>query len=70
MGEIWTDVAATRLGRVLGHGDIENVVDIVKEVFASGASEGVKRFRDETITNLGMSAKAVVDELINLAASH
>ena len=67
MSEIWTDVAAKRLGRVLGHGDVENVGDIVKEVLASGTAEGVKEFRDETITNLGTSAKAIVDELVNLA---
>ena len=66
MSEVWTDVAAKRLGRIIGHGDIENVVDIVKEVLESGAAEGVKKFRDETITNLGTSAKAVVDELMRL----
>ena len=64
MSEIWTDAAAKRLGRVIGHEEVGNVVDIVTEVLASGAAEGVKKFRDETITNLGSSAKAVVDELV------
>ena len=67
MSEIWTDSAAKRLGRVLGHEEVGNVVEIVKEVLESGAAEGVKKFRDETITNLGTSAKAVVDELMSLA---
>ena len=64
MSEIWTDVAAKRLGRVVGHGDIADIVSIVKEVLESGAAEGVRRLRDETIANLGTSAKAVVDELV------
>ena len=67
MSEMWTDSAARRLGRVLGHGDVANVVEIVREVLGAGAAEGVKSFRDETIANLGCSAKAVVDELANLA---
>lgn len=67
MSEIWTDSAAKRLGRVLGHEEVGNVVEIVKEVLASGTAEDVKSFRDETITNLGNSAKAVVDELVGLA---
>lgn len=64
MSEIWTDVAAKRLGRVLGHGDIGNIVTIVGEVLKGGAAEGVRQFRDETITNLGCAAKAVVDQLV------
>ena len=67
MSEIWTDVAAKRLGRVLGHGDVGNIVEIVEAVLASGAVDGVRKLRDETIANLGSSAKAVVDELMNLA---
>ena len=64
MSEIWTDVAAKRLGRVLGHGDIGKIVTIVWEVLKGGAVEGVRQLRDETITNLGYSAKAVVDQLV------
>ena len=67
MSEIWTDVAAKRLGRVLGHEDVGNIVEIVESVLASGAVDGVRKLRDETIANLGGSAKAVVDELMNLA---
>lgn len=67
MSEIWTDVVARRLGRVLGHGDVGGIVEIVKDVFESGAADGVKKLRDETIANLGSSAKAVVDELMRLA---
>ena len=63
MSEIWTDSAAKRLGRVAGHDDIANIVSIVKDVLESGAAEGVRKFRDETIANLGVSAKFVVDEL-------
>lgn len=64
MSEIWTESAATRLGRVIGHAEIENVVAIVAEMLEHGAAEGVRKFRDETITNLGSSAKAVVDEMV------
>ena len=67
MSEIWTDSAAKRLGRVLGHAEAGNVVEVVKGVLESGAAEGIEKFRDETITNLGTSAKAVVDELVGLA---
>ena len=67
MSEIWTDSAAKRLGRALGHEEARNIVEIVKEVLESGAAEGIEKFRDETITNLGASAKAVVDELVGLA---
>ena len=63
MSEIWTDSAAKRLGRVIGHKEVGDIVSIVKDVLESGAVEGVRKFRDETITNLGRSAEAVVDEL-------
>lgn len=68
MSEIWTDVAARRLGRVIGHDDIGNIVPIVKDVLASGSGESLVSFRTDTITNLGCSAKAVVDELVDLAS--
>ena len=67
MSDIWTDSAAKRLGKVLGHYEIEDIVQIVGEVLSGGASEGVRRFRDETITNLGTSAKAIADQLVSLA---
>ena len=65
MTEIWTDVAAKRLGRVLGHGDVGDIVEIVKDVLESGAADGVKKLRAETIANLGSSAKAVVNALVD-----
>ena len=67
MSEIWTDSAARRLGRVIGHEDMADIVSIVGDVLSEGASDGVRQFRDETITNLGSSVKAVVDELVGLA---
>lgn len=67
MSEIWTDSAAKRLGRIIGHEELGDIVSIVKDVLESGAAEGVRKFRDETITNLGRSAVAVVDELKSLA---
>ena len=70
MSEIWTDTAAKRLGRVIGHDDIEDIVQIVKEVLASGASGDVRKFRDETMVNLGTSAKATVDWVMSLVGSN
>ena len=67
MSEIWTDAAAKRLGRVVGHEDISRIVEIVREVIESGATDGIRKFRDETIENLGSSAKAIVDELVSRA---
>ena len=67
MSEIWTDSAAKRLGCVLTHSDIDDIVSIVNGVLESGAANGVRSFRDETISNLGTSAKAIVDELVSLA---
>lgn len=64
MSEIWTDIAAPRLGRVLTHVDLKNVVPIVKDVLAAGPAS-VRDFRDATITNLGSSAKAIADYLIS-----
>lgn len=65
MEEIWTDTAAKRLGRVLGHGDIENIVTIVRDVLSSGATTDIRIFRDETIVNLGSSANAIVDWVLH-----
>jgi len=66
MSEIWTDKAAKHLGRVLGHNDIDSIVNIVKEVLSSKTVGDVRSFKTETITNLGVSAKAVVDVLSEL----
>ena len=66
--EIWTDVAAGRLGRVLGHDDISALPGIVKDILTSG-STSVREFRDQTISNLGTSAKAIVDILMKEVAS-
>lgn len=64
MSEIWTDSASRRLGRVLTHSDIDDIVSIVKGVLESGLNNDVRAFRDETISNLGISAKAIVNALI------
>ena len=67
MSEIWTDAAARRIGRVIGHDGVGAMVDIVREVLSGGAAEGVLKFRDETITNLGSSARAIADFLVSEA---
>jgi len=41
-------------------------VNIVKEVLSSKTVGDVRSFKTETITNLGVSAKAVVDVLSEL----
>lgn len=64
----WVDEAAPKLGRVLNHESIAFIVPIVKEVLASGRASDVLAFRSETITNLGSSAKAIVDVLVKEAA--
>ena len=64
MSEIWTESAARHLGKVLGHDDIANIIPIVNEVLAGGAADGVRQFRDETIANLGSSAKSIVKALV------
>lgn len=67
MSEVWTDSVAIRLGRVVGHKDIDNIVDIIKEMLSEvHVKEGLRLCRDETITNLGTSAKAIVDGLLSL----
>ena len=62
MSEIWTDLAAPKLGRVLTHADIDSVVLVVGEVLKTGAAD-VRLFRAETITNLGESHKAITEFL-------
>lgn len=64
MSEIWTDAAAKRLGRVLGHDDLDGVVPVITSILESGKVSDVREFRSETIVNLGTSAKAVVDALL------
>ena len=63
MSEIWTEAAAKRLGRVLRHDNVEDIVHIVNEVLSEGIADGVRQYRDETISNLGSSAKAIVEML-------
>lgn len=70
MSEIWTDSAARRLGRVLTHADVADIVSIVKDVLQSGAANDIKAFRDETMSNLGTSAKAIVDALVEEVERH
>jgi hypothetical protein len=52
-----------RIGRVLDHSTVSNLIQTVEEVLKSG-SESVREFRDATITNLGSSAKVIVDVMI------
>jgi CDP-glycerol glycerophosphotransferase (TagB/SpsB family) len=67
MSEIWTDAAAKRLGRVLGHDDLDGVVPVITSILESGKVSDVREFRSETIVNLGTSAKAVVDIMLSEA---
>ena len=65
MSEIWTDVAAPRLGRVLEKKSIGDLVDIVQGMFDTPAAvDEVIAFRTATITNLGTSARAIADFLV------
>lgn len=66
MREIWTEKAAHRLGKVLTHQTLSTVVEVVKEVLTAGGASSatsISDFRDETMVNIGISAKAVVDFL-------
>ena len=65
--EIWTDVAAGRLGRVLNHNNIASLPEVVRDILSTGPTS-VREFRDATISNLGTSAKAIVDVLLKEAA--
>ena len=65
MSEIWTDVAALRLGQVIRKEEIGNIVEIVNGVLDTPATaEEVVAFRSATITNLGTSAQAIADFLV------
>ena len=65
MSEIWTDVAASRLGRVIRKEEIGNIVEIVNGVLNTPAvADEVVTFRAATITNLGTSAQAIADFLV------
>ena len=64
MSEIWTDTSAGRLGRVLTHADMGGIVATVSEILESGTANDVRAFKSETISNLGASARAVVDALL------
>lgn len=66
MSEIWTDSVVNRLGRVVGHESIGNIAEIVNEIVSTDRTyEELQRFRDEVITNLGTSAKVIVDKLLS-----
>ncbi len=68
MSEIWTDVAAPRLGRVLGKDDIGDIVGVVRSVLdIMSTSDEVIAFRAATITNLGTSAHAIAEFLVKEA---
>ncbi len=65
MSEIWTDIAAPRLGRVIDKDGVGGIVEVVKSVLDTpAASDEVIAFRTTTITNLGISAKAIADFLV------
>ena len=65
MSEIWTDIAAPRLGRVLGKDDVGDIVGVVHSVLDTpAAADDVIAFRTDTITNLGTSAQAIADFLV------
>ena len=68
MSEIWTDVAAPRLGRVVGKKEIGEIVQIVNGVLNTpAAADEVVAFRTSTITNLGTSAHAIAEFLVKEA---
>lgn len=67
MSEIWTDKAARKLGRVLDHSTICSIVSTVGGVLKDGTMS-IGELRDGTITNLGTSAKAVVNLLLREVA--
>lgn len=63
MSSIWTDEVADKLGRVITHANVGGMVEIVKDVLASSATSN-RQLREETIANLGMSHKKIVDFMI------
>ena len=76
MSEIWADTAAHRISRVLDHASVAEIAKEARTLLpASDGSGGlsasadgsagsmIRQFRDETIVNLGTSAKAIVDFL-------
>lgn len=71
--EQWVDVAAPKLGAVLDHDTIGTLVSEVEglrlKVEQRNDSNSVITFRNETISNLGSSAKAIVDVLVKEAAN-
>lgn len=65
MGEIWTDVAAPRLGHVINHDTLGTLTETVRNMLdTQSVSDGIADFRSATITNLGQSAQVIVDFLI------
>lgn len=71
--EQWVDVAAPKLGAVLNHDSIKTLVETVKDltstVHLQPSPSPLTLFRTETISNLGSSARAIVDVLIKEAAN-
>ncbi len=67
--EIWTDVVAPRLGRVVGKDAIGDLAGIVQNVLSSPATtDAIVALRDATVANLGASASAIADFLVQEAA--
>lgn len=78
----WVDVAAPKLGAVLNHDTIGMLTDKVKELTSTlqlqlptptitnpTSTSPIVAFRNETISNLGTSAKVIVDVLVKEAAN-
>ena len=67
--EIWTDVVAPQLGRVVGKDAIGDLAGIVQSVLSSPATtDAIVALRDATVANLGFSASAIADFLVQEAA--
>lgn len=66
--EMWTDLAAGRIGRVLTKKDVDSLAAVVEEMLARGV-DSVCSFRDETVANLGFSAKAICDIVVKEVAN-
>lgn len=69
----WVDDAAPRLGAVLNHSSLNTLLETVKNLTTTLQLQlpttTIEAFRKETISNLGSSAKAIVDVLVKEAAN-
>ena len=68
--QIWTDAVADKLGRVITHSTISNLSEVIKEMLSPTFNFNfILQLRNQTITNLGTSAQAIVDLLVKEAAN-